>query len=101
MAHTRRSVRCKQEHKTWVQKLGLVGVVAFVIALGLAINNSRVRSVEMKAHKNCARMEVVIKLIDQGIVPPPDATDEQIAAFEYANGFLRSVVAAALSESEC
>lgn len=101
MAHNRRSARCKQEHKTWIQKLGLVGVTVFVIALGLAILNSRTRSVEMKAQKNCARMDVVAKLVDQGIVPPPDASDEQIAAFEYANGFLRSVVAAALSESDC
>lgn len=101
MAHNRRRVKCRQEHKTWIQRVGIAGIVVFVIALGLAIMDSRARSNEMKIGKNCARMEIIAKLVDQGIVPPPNATEEQIAAFEYANGYMRSVFATALTEAEC
>lgn len=62
------------------------------------MQNQNVDDVRVDRAKNCARMDVIAKLIDQGIVPPPDASDEQVAAFEYANGYMRSVIAAALSE---
>lgn len=55
-------------------------------------------SVQADKAKNCARMDVVAKLIDQGIVPPPGATDAEMKAIEYANGYMRNIVAAALSE---
>jgi hypothetical protein len=62
---------------------------------------NQTQEAQLMATKNCAKMEAFVKMMEVGIVPPPNATVQDVAATELANSRMRVLLETALTEIEC
>lgn len=102
MAHSRRSARCrKRENSPFIRTTLICSVCLLLLAVGMWSRSSSQQARVREQTEICTRLDIFVSLVQTGIVPPPNPTEEQIVATELANSKLRVALQAALGQSPC